>query len=62
MDTHPIRAARDAAILTTAIGLTVYEIVWGGARPEVLAFLGALFVSPLAIRSDQRLRNGKNNG
>jgi hypothetical protein len=58
---HPWKIARDAAILATALGLTVYEVIVGGARPEVFAFLGALFVSPLVMRADQRLRNGQNN-
>jgi hypothetical protein len=54
-----IRITRDALIVLVALGLSVYEIVWGGARPSVLVFLGGLLAAPFAVRVDEARRANK---
>ena len=50
---------RDGAILAFAITMGTFEIVLGGARPGVLTFLAALFVSPIPIRLDEARQKRK---
>jgi len=50
---------RDGAILAFAIAMGTFEIVLGGARPAVLTFLAALFVSPIPIHLDAARRERK---
>jgi hypothetical protein len=52
--------SRDAAIVATALALSVYEVTLGGGRASVLAFLGGLLVAPVALRVDQARREAKN--
>jgi hypothetical protein len=57
-----LRLSRDATIVATALALATYEIVLGGARPSVLAFLGGLLLAPVVIRADKaRRENGDTN-
>ena len=50
---------RDGAILAFAIAMGTFEIILGGARPAVLTFLGALFVSPIPLHLDAARRERK---
>ena len=45
--------ARDTFVVIGALGLLVYEVVWGGGRPAVLTTLGGLLLSPLLMRVDK---------
>lgn len=56
-----IKVGRDAAIVAVALGLLVFEIVWGGARPSALTAITSLLLSPLVLRIDEarKGRNGK---
>lgn len=56
---HRIRITRDTLIVLAALTLSVYEIVWGGARPSVLVFLGGLLAAPFAVRVDNSRRANK---
>lgn len=47
------RITRDGAIVTVALLLSIWEIVFGDGRPAVLGFLGGLLVSPLLARVDR---------
>jgi len=56
---------RDAFIIFVALGLGIYEIVWGGARPAVLTFLASLILSPIVMKIDEQKRlaqKRQNNG
>lgn len=55
------RFQRDTMIRLVATGLLIYEVVEGGGRPSVLTALVALFVSPSAIKLDER-RNRESDG
>jgi hypothetical protein len=48
-----VRVTRDSLVVVFALGLAVYEIIWGGARPAVLTFLAAMLASPLVMRVDE---------
>jgi hypothetical protein len=54
------RPLRDTAVVAVALGLAVWEVTVGGARAAVLSFLGAILLSPVALRVDEarRRRNG----
>lgn len=54
-----VKIARDTFIVFVALALSVYEVVWGGARPSVLVFLGSLLTAPLALRADESRRASK---
>jgi hypothetical protein len=45
--------ARDTLVVIVALGLLVYEVVWGGGRPAILTTLGGLLLSPLLMRVDK---------
>ena len=48
--------ARDTLVVLVALGLLIYEVVWGGGRPAILTTLGGLLLSPLLMRVD-KVRN-----
>lgn len=47
---------RDTLIVLVALGLLIYEVGWGGARPPVLLLLGGLLGLPAALRVDEARR------
>lgn len=51
-----IRIRRDVVILTVALGLLVFEVLVGGARPAVLTVIGALLTLPGILRLDESRR------
>lgn len=51
-----VRLLRDLLLALVPLGLIIYEIGWGGARPHVLVFLGALMSTPLVLRADESRR------
>lgn len=53
-----LRITRDGAIVTVALGMAIFEIVLGGGRASVLAFLSSLLLSPVVMRVDQARRKG----
>lgn len=54
-----VRVTRDGAILVFALSMGAYEVIVGGARPSVLAFLSGLLLSPVALRFDEARRQDK---
>jgi hypothetical protein len=48
---------RDTVLIAFSLGGLAYEIMFGGGSPAVLTALGALLVSPLALRVDKRRRD-----
>lgn len=54
------RSIRETAVVTVVLGLAVWEVILGGARPAVLSFLGAILLSPVVMALDEarRRRNG----
>lgn len=50
------RIGRDTLVVAVALGLAIYEITLGGARPTVLTFIAGLLVSPLVLRVDEARR------
>lgn len=55
------RSLRDTSIVVVALGLSVFEITLGGARPAVLSFLGAILLSPLVMAVDAKRRERVNS-
>lgn len=53
----PLKVSRDAAIITVALGLLVFEITLGGARPSALTAITSLLLSPLVLRIDEARKN-----
>lgn len=49
--------ARDTLVVVVALGLLVYEVVWGGGRAAVVTALVGLLVSPILMRVDEARRN-----
>jgi hypothetical protein len=57
------RSLRDTTIVVVSLGLSVFEVVSGGARPAVLSFLGAILLSPLVMAVDAKRRErAESNG
>jgi hypothetical protein len=54
------RSLRDTTIVVVSLGLSVFEIVSGGARPAVLSFLGAILLSPIVMAVDAKRRERVN--
>lgn len=48
--------ARDTLVVMVALGLLIYEVVWGGGRAAVVTALVGLLVSPLLMRVDEARR------
>lgn len=53
------RFSRDAAIITVALGLLIYEVMFGGARPSALTAITSLLLSPLVLHIDEARRDRK---
>jgi len=48
--------ARDTLVVIVALGLLIYEVVWGGGRAAVVTALVGLLVSPILMRVDEARR------
>jgi hypothetical protein len=48
---------RDTILIAFGLGGLAYEIMFGGGSPAVLTALGALVVSPVALRADKKRRD-----
>lgn len=48
--------ARDTLVVLVALGLLIYEVVWGGGRAAVVTALVGLLVSPILMRVDEARR------
>lgn len=57
----PWATIRDAMVIVFALSMGTWEILEGGGRPSVLAFLSGLILAPWVARLDAAIR-GKRNG
>lgn len=48
--------ARDTLVVVVALGLLVYEVIWGGGRAAVVTALVGLLLSPVLMRVDEARR------
>lgn len=48
--------ARDTLVVIVALGLLVYEVIWGGGRAAVVTALVGLLLSPVLMRVDEARR------
>lgn len=51
------RVTRDLAVVVFALGFGGVELMFLGARPSALTFLGGLLLSPLVMRYDEARRD-----
>lgn len=57
-----LRITRDLMVTCTATSLLAFEVLVGGGRPSVLTALVSLLLSPLVMRVDEAIKNGKRSG
>lgn len=54
--TREARFTRDGILFALAVGASVYELVWGGARVGAFTFILGLFASPFLLRIEETRR------
>lgn len=50
---------RDGLIIGISLGLLIYEVVLGGARPTALTAITTLLLSPVIMRLDEARRDNQ---
>lgn len=56
-----LRVTRDSFVSFVALAWGTYEIILGEGRPSVLALIGAILASPIAMRLDETIRAQRQN-